>query len=113
MDEKLLAIPYGFRFSRTITKDLENKLVKREIKYRVNGFSRGFERTMVSLVLMNKNQEKEKIISVLNEYLIIIKIRNLCDIEPVEYEHKGLLSKLLQKNPIFNLVGFIFKFFKD
>lgn len=104
VEEKIIGIPLGFRFNRVAARNIKNKSVIKDINFRVNCMFLSFEKTMILLYNMNNDNEKEKVIQELNEYVEVLRTKNLSLYDPVEYTSPSLLYKLLLRNDFVEII---------
>jgi hypothetical protein len=106
--DKILGVPHGMRYYQAFIRGIKNKYSVRETLYRINGFSEKLNEFIVDLNYMNTVEDKEKISKSLLEYLIILKKRNLHNMERVEYPKIGILENIVKKiEPFKNITAII------
>ncbi|MDP3104887.1 MAG: hypothetical protein Q8M95_09820 [Candidatus Methanoperedens sp.] len=106
--DKILGVPHGFRYYQPFIGGLKNKSSKRDILYRINGFSEKLNKIIVDLNYMNTDADKEEISKNLIEYIDILKNRTLHKMEKVEYNRIGIIENIIRKiEPIKNLIVII------
>lgn len=112
IEDKFFGIPIGWRYSQQFIAGLNNKSAKMDILYRINGLYEELNEIIVELNCMITVKDKEDVANKLNNYLIIIENKNLCERKKVEFKKYNVIWNSIEKifNLFFYFIKIIFRF---